>query len=504
MGKVCRLILVLSGVAITCSALATVVFGVWVCFSDIVDFWGLEHNVVYSVIKLLSGRPLYTDPLSPPFDLTQYAPLYYVLTAGVAAALGIEAQSVYQVSVVARGVSTMCAALLCAAIYLFATRVLMTGRSVAALCSATVLVLESQWLFLGLTNSLNSLCMFLAVALTATSLVRSPSGDRSEWLVLILLSALFGAAAVLTKQSGMQVLLLIGSFLALKRRWAQLLCLLVVSALALAVFFLLAQPLLGSSLKENLIDGIRNPIALKASFVTTYHAFFSQLSILVAYATVVTLDWFGRSRTDVQMFLLWVMWGTLAFALVTGLKIGSSVPYFNDFIVMLAPCAALHLTRALEAQPKVSQPDGKLVVLLAVTFLCLVPTRTIYTIGRNVTSLQVVPNTYSSRTAVVDYLRANLAHRPTSWFFAEDQVLPLFLPQHGLLPHPDVMAYYLGKEVALENYMNLAANGSVAYIVRSDPHKLTPAFIPKPDWFTLEAVIGPYRIYRNDRGLLHQ
>ncbi|MCA1961461.1 MAG: hypothetical protein LDL33_11775 [Desulfomonile sp.] len=499
MDKAYRLILILFAAVVMCSVLATLAFGVWICFSDIVDCWGLEHNVVYGVIKLLSGKSLYGDPLSPPFDVVQYAPLFYLLSAGAAGAFGIEAQSVYQVSVVARGVSTVCAALLCLAIYFFATRVKHTARLIAALCSATVLILEFQCLFVGLPNTLQSLCMFLTVALAATSLVRSDSENQSRWLVLTALSGLFGAAALLSKQSGIQGIFIVAAFLALKRLWGHLICFIGVSFLVAVLFFVVAEPLLGDSWRENIIEGIRNPIALKAVFVTTYHPFFSQLSILVAYAVVVTLDWLERSPADEQMLLLWAMWAMWAFALATSLKIGSAAHYFNDFIVMLAPCAAMHLTQMTSEPSEAPQGGRRLVVILAVTFLFLFPMRTIYTIGRTTTSLKIVNNTYSSRTEIVDYLRGKFANRPVSWFFAEDQVLPLFLPEVGLFPHPDVMAYYPRKEIALENYLNLVRHGHVAYLVLSDPHKFTPWFIPKPGGFVLEKVIGPYRVYHKER-----
>jgi hypothetical protein len=49
-----------------------------------------EMNVVDGVVRLLEGLPLYGDPEQPPYDILQYAPLHYLVSAGAAKLLGID------------------------------------------------------------------------------------------------------------------------------------------------------------------------------------------------------------------------------------------------------------------------------------------------------------------------------------------------------------------------------------------------------------------------------
>src|SRR2546428_8613350 len=79
---------VLVAVGAAAVSLAT---GLWMLASDIPGFGGEEANVVYTVQQLVAGDPIYTDPGQAPFTITQYSPLFYVVSAGVARVLRVDA-----------------------------------------------------------------------------------------------------------------------------------------------------------------------------------------------------------------------------------------------------------------------------------------------------------------------------------------------------------------------------------------------------------------------------
>ncbi|MBE7174717.1 MAG: hypothetical protein INR73_29375, partial [Williamsia sp.] len=85
--------------------LVTIYIRVKVIFLVNPDIGGIESNVIYSVLRILAGYPLYQNPELAPYAITQYSPIYYYLTAGLSRLAGLTPDDVYEVYAVGRGIS---------------------------------------------------------------------------------------------------------------------------------------------------------------------------------------------------------------------------------------------------------------------------------------------------------------------------------------------------------------------------------------------------------------
>jgi hypothetical protein len=324
------------------SAAVGLATGVWMLLSDVPGFGGEEANVVYTVQQLVAGDPIYTDPSKPPFTITQYAPLYYVVAAGLARCLGVAAADASTVTLVCRLVS-LTSALAVALVTFALVRVrLKLPATVGVLVAAFAFVSAVPWHFLARPDALMTFFLVFAVYLV---LRVDPARKRPAHLAAAA-AVLVSVLAVLTKQNGVQALALVLLYLVLARAWKELLTALLSGAFLAGLLLALAAPLqrwLGPAVKENLIDGVRNGIDLLAALERTFVPFFSQFALLVALTALAAVS-FLRAGPDgvVRRFLGLATLLLLGFACATGLKTGSALNYFIDFVVLAAVTSALY------------------------------------------------------------------------------------------------------------------------------------------------------------------
>jgi hypothetical protein len=159
---------------------------------------------------------------------------------------------------------------------------------------------------------------------------------------------------VATKQNGAQAVGLVLLYLLLARAWKELITAVLSGGALVGLVLALAEPLqswLGPAFRENLIDGVRNGVDLIAALERTFVPFFRQFAFLVALAAVATVGFF-RTRTEpAQRFLGSASLLLLVFACGTGLKTGSAVNYFIEFVIFASLTAALSCHAALESAP---------------------------------------------------------------------------------------------------------------------------------------------------------
>ena len=70
-------------------------------FSYVPETGGSSLDVLYGIVRMLSGRTLYTNPELPPYAVIGYMPLHYYVVAGVCQLFGV-AQNIHDVSTVNR------------------------------------------------------------------------------------------------------------------------------------------------------------------------------------------------------------------------------------------------------------------------------------------------------------------------------------------------------------------------------------------------------------------
>jgi hypothetical protein len=323
------------------SATVGVATGVWMSASNVPGFGGEEANVVYSVQQFVSGQPIYTDPSAPPFSITQYSPLYYVVAGTAARCCGIQATDPAGATMVCRIVS-LTASLGVALIIFALTRRLRLPVAVGLLVSSFGFVASVPWHFLARPDALMSFFFFLTLYLV---LRVDPARPRHNhlWTAAAVLTALL---CVATKQNGLQALGLVLLYLLLARAWRELATALLCSAALAGLVVALAAPLgnwLGPAFKENLIDGVRNGLDPIAALERTFVPFFSRFALLIALTAQAAFVLLRRPWCPTRLYLGLAPMLLLAFACATALKAGSATNYWIEFVILAAVASAYWL-----------------------------------------------------------------------------------------------------------------------------------------------------------------
>lgn len=468
--------------------------GIWIAISEIPNVRGDESYVIFSIQKVMSGKPLYTDPTVIPFDYTQYSPLYYYLCAGIAKAIGIVPGEVHEVYVAARSVSLVCSACWVIICYVILTRLLATNRTLALIACGFIYVCASPWNFLARPDCLTSLCIIASMY----CFLKSASSDEkaSPFSFSLCLAAIFGVAAVFTKQSGTQMPFVILSFLVIARNWKRLAVATVATIIPLILLLAFSDFLFGPAMKQNIVDGLRVGVDLRFAFRKAYYIFFSQMSIVVAISGMAFLEWTRPESSAQKKFLAYVMLVFFSFATLTAMKLGSAIHYYIEFQTIAFISSAYFLSPGLKsAGVDITRNSRCRLVLFLYTFLFM-PTFCADQLGYFRAHRQEAYGALDVRKEVIDFIQAELGSKPGTYFFAWDGHINNSMPDHCVMPHKSLVRVISTREVLdFAGFAECVANGKVRYII-CDKGELPSGFIGVGfENFRHLKDIGNYSIY---------
>ncbi|XZF13608.1 hypothetical protein ACTHGU_17645 [Chitinophagaceae bacterium MMS25-I14] len=290
---------------------------------------GVDQNVIYGIQRIIAGQPLYQDPTKVPFAIMQYTPLYYSLMAGFCRLLHITTADVQAIYIVTKAFSLLCnlATILLAA----AATSAWTRNYRRSLVYALPVIMILTVHYLGRVDSLQLLFFMLTIYLFLRYI-------RKPGLLLLFASALTTACCILTKQSGILLPLIICFYLAfIMGRWLHAFFYGIVSVACFGglLYLLINGDLL--SFYQNAYLGLKN--GFDYSYPITIFTSQFYYDLIPCYFLGFILFGFLYKRTDsvseANHFLACAMIFSFFFAVITGLKIGSSNNYFTEFLLFL-------------------------------------------------------------------------------------------------------------------------------------------------------------------------
>ena len=301
----------------------------WLILSSIINIRGVEPNVVYTLSEMRAGGSLYTDPSQPPFTLTQYSPLYYLLVNLFASAFELAPGDATGLIRCARLVSAATFGLLLASVYLLLRRAL---QATPAVCAGAVLLIglaTSPWYFLARPDVLVALlslgCLTCLVMLETTRLSAMP---------LLAIACLLAVASVFAKQNGLATVISLGAYLLHRRAWTHLSSAVLVVSLLLAAGALVSLSVWGSPFLHNVVLGVQNGIDFGNFVNKVVWGFFPLYLPLVAAIGITAVDvlWKGNAVPGERpVFVFAIVW--FALSTVAALKRGAAENYFNEFLL---------------------------------------------------------------------------------------------------------------------------------------------------------------------------
>lgn len=476
------------------SLLVMLILGLWVVQSDAIDIAGMDMNVVYTVQKFVLGNPLYMPPDAAPFDISQYAPLYYLVVAALTKVFRVSGDDPIAVTRVARAFSTLVAAGIAFTVFRFARNGLGATVRTSIVASAFVVAATSPWYFGARVDGLATLFTLTSILLVLKSL--DESGTRPD--ALFVLGILCALASVLTKQSNIGGLAIITLFMMSSRNWSRL----GVAAATIAVVALLvalAMPLLGSAFRANLIDGAATGITLRTSLTLAYGPTFYWFAPLIAAGLAVSSGWLFARATDGEKVVAIAVPLSFCLSMAMAIKRGAAENYFNELIIFstLAVVAGFFVPK----KPETASPlNGRINTAFCFYLIAFLGVRTAHEIYTTYLYHRVdVTTRLQSQKGPMDFVARTLEPGKTAVGFAVG--LSNFVPERILLPQQEVAATsYWGKVFDYSRFRHAVETGNVQLVVVRKGERPVPwlgasfdAFVPVRQfrYYTVFAYRGP-------------
>jgi len=433
---------------------------------------GVDQNVVYGIQRVINNEALYQDPAKVPFAIMQYTPIYYQFMGRLCKFLHIPVSNVQAIYVATRTVSLLCNLL--SILFVALTTHLWLGNLKKALVFALPVIMILTNHYLGRCDSMHLLFFCISVYLFCRYL-------RYKNMAPLLLAALFTACCILTKQSGILLPAILCFYLAfILRKWFTAI---IYGALSVAFFAVLLWWLIGgdfTAFYQNAYLGLKNGFDYTFPLTIFISQFYYDLipCYVLAFVLFYYFNKYTRDSSDTQRFFGWAMLLSFLFAVITGLKIGSSNNYFTEmllFIVLAFP----GIIDNGSAQLKLFTIRGKNITLKGYTTFCLVMLISSKVIGLFSSVFierwfKEEKKLYISASQLHNYFMRELKLQPGQYiYFTERHFLDNIFFNQSLLPNKDVASQVY---LANPNTINFSAftrgmnKGLVKYIVTSEAH----------------------------------
>jgi hypothetical protein len=298
------------------------------CFSYYTDLGGVEETFVYYAQRFSAGQPIYTNPEEAPFFINQYSPLSTVLMGSVYTLLGLKLTvQVHSLFVIGRLVQLALNIAQCFLVFYLLRKAFTIEKTVAFIGACLMFLFFFSHNYAIRPDSLKSFFVMAYITVLIFYL-QKPN------VKLLVLSALFIALAVLSKQDGVIVFCVTIFWLIAIRRYEIAKWVGLFGTMAILVAIAACYRQSGNLFYVNVIKGLGQGANL-AYFKSL--VFYIMPEIFGFAAIVLVLVRFREylkqsSLNGVHILLL----ACLIFLseLLSTLKWGSSPVYFSEFITI--------------------------------------------------------------------------------------------------------------------------------------------------------------------------
>jgi len=288
------------------------------------NFGGVDQNVIYGIQRLLLEEALYQDTESGLYAIMQYTPLYYYLSSWVAQLLAINAYEVQSLYILTRSVALFFS-LASVLMSILTIQLYFPQRHILWLLGLGTLIIPTSHYFLR-GDSLH----FFLFSSTLYFFIRYTYSPKS---VFFIFSAIFAALAILTKQSGILLPFIIGVYLLFIEK--KILKSFIFGVLTVAVAWLILHLLIGNNylfFYKNAYLGLKNGFSIAFIVDMFSSQFYLDISPHYVLGGLMVYLFLWKSKEKQHQFNGLAIILSFIFAMLTGLKIGSSSNYFTEFI----------------------------------------------------------------------------------------------------------------------------------------------------------------------------
>jgi hypothetical protein len=430
------------------------------------DIGGIENSVFFSVSKALYGLPLYGDPESGNFDITQYTPAFYHCLIAICRLADINPMEDWQkLHLLGRYLSLTFNLAGSWVVFRLLANVFRVESRIAVFAAMVSFLVLTDFHFSARPDSLFFLFGTVMTYCMCAYLSARERGERSIGLALGILTASF---SMFVKQTGIEYLGFIPLFFLSQRMFRE--CFWSAGALLLATgaFYLFFRGIHGPFFNKNVIGGLNNGISLE--FMANLFLRFlaqHQMLVLAGVASVIHSLLSKRESTPVRFLCLLAVW-LFVFAVGTSSKRGSWFNYYTEFLNTLIIVTAIKADRLVRLD---WVDDGLAKALGALTglyFVLILPgllalnlkpklEQHVYRTGGE------YAQKVSQKRRTAEYARSLL--KEGEYLLVFDKHMELMLADRSVTPNREIIP----KDVSYDysGFYNAIDNGTIRYVLMS-------------------------------------
>ena len=401
------------------------------------DIGGIESNVIYSIQRYMAGYALYASPETAPYSITQYSPLYYRVVAALGLLMHTGPDAILGLYRLSRTVSLVANIVYAVLLFLLSNRFLANVKLSAVVAITAFVLLPPQ------SYSRPDSVYSLLVIATLYTVVRAIQANKPTPAYYWLTGAVCMAAlAIATKQTGIILPLIVASYYAFFRgEWLKALSIGLAMGV-LSVGFLLGlmpehDPIL---LYVNIVKGVNQGLDWPSFKINIIDHYLRTYSIHNAVGLPLCV-WLIRQAKSAHACLGWFGLVLFLFSLITSLKWGSALNYFNEYIALTGLVAAIYLQQRIAVLYEL-RFVGTLLIFSLIGWAVL-PNMPNFNWPLALRSDALSEKPYEQQKEISDYLTDSLNLKPSDFVFVTQYnytYLNGLLYRNCLIPQQDMVA----------------------------------------------------------------
>ncbi|MCI5057536.1 MAG: glycosyltransferase family 39 protein [Flavobacteriales bacterium] len=382
------------------------IHGILLCFIN-KDIQGVESNVIYTVQRVLEDNGnLYSNPEEIPFHVSQYSPMYYVLSDVVISIFSIDPHDSYSLRLLTRMLSIIM--LLSSVTLIFRLNKTLGINATLNFTISSLLVCSTfPWYNISRPDVLILFCL-------AAYLTQFLKYFKSESNKHIIIASIFLACGFFSKFT--MGIFIFGHFLLLLilKNFRGI----VISAFSLlitagGIFYILSFLGYGSDyILENVVKGIDNGLNIHNALIYTHGAFLLNFFFISAFLIFLISNGWSQLKTlnlkDPIKVLLFFLVITFSLSSLLGLKAGSSINYFHESAVFIFLICGLCIQRFYRSNEKTP-----ILRVICIHFVIIA----LYHYSPNTIGM-IITSDNDESIEINEFLENNLAK---GFFFSEDR-----------------------------------------------------------------------------------
>ncbi|MFN5829493.1 MAG: hypothetical protein ACK46R_01955 [Bacteroidota bacterium] len=422
------------------------------------DIGGVENNVAYSISKMLCGDALYENPESGSFDITQYTPLYYYVATGISQLFHLNPlNDLHAIYAVGRSLSLCFNLLSLLVLFLMLNRQFKINKQLAIIATCTYFIHLTRIHFAARPDALFALLFLLMLACFVFFFQQHKHKN-----IYLIGGILIAVLSVFVKQTGIQYLVIIPAYFILTKEFKIFLIATLSLAIGLVVGLFLFDQMYPGNFLLNTFKGINNGVSIARVYDVFSH-FFLKYQVIMVLGMLLSVRYFFGSDDKVFKFLSFMNVGIFSFAVVTSVKEGSWINYYNEFIALSIILIALEVKALIDHgifQDRLASFVSYAAALYLIVLLPNVMLQKIF--HEHFNHLKNTSAIFAQRQQTAKWLSNHL--KKDTYFISFDDQINAMLPTHAMVPNKDIVptqSKFNYKQVTEHYY-----SGLIKYIIK--------------------------------------